>query len=285
MKKILLVFLSIFIILTVSSSVMADENITDVGNTIIVDGSSSNQMNDPTIQTAINNASAGDTIEITGTNYEHCHFIVDKQLTIISNVDTKMSTCPSNYQVSDGIGIFYFTENATGSILSGFTFSNDAAKRGSVDPYAIYLNGPSNITITNCKVTEVTDGPGIYVVNSSNINIDKVTVRKSNKGIYLTDSNNISIAESVIERNNDAGIYIGENVENTNIVNNTIYLNNWKGIYYESCVNSNVTRNNITANRDASVQSRATQGTGIYVDSEIQSLRGKSILLNLNDWS
>ena len=174
MKKIFLVFLSIFIILTFSSAVMADENITDVGNTIIVDGSSANQMNNPTIQTAINNASAGDTIEITGTNYEHCHFIVDKQLTIISNVDTKMGTCPSNYQVSDGIGIFYFTENATGSILSGFTFSNDAAKRGSVDPYAVYLNGASNITITNCKVTEVTDGPGIYVVNSSNINIDKV---------------------------------------------------------------------------------------------------------------
>ena len=284
MKKIFLVFLSIFIILTFSSAVMADENITDVGNTIIVDGSSANQMNNPTIQTAINNASAGDTIEITGTNYEHCHFIVDKQLTIISNVDTKIGTCPSNYQVSDGIGIFYFTENATGSILSGFTFSNDAAKRGSVDPYAVYLNGASNITITNCKVTEVTDGPGIYVVNSSNINIDKVTVRKSNKGIHLTDSNNINITESAIERNNEAGIYVGENVENTNIVNNTIYLNNWKGIYYGSCVNSNVTRNNITANRDESVQSRATQGTGIYVDSEIQALRikGNNIYQNGN---
>ena len=37
--KIFLVFLSMFIILTFSSAVMADENITDVGNTIIVDGS------------------------------------------------------------------------------------------------------------------------------------------------------------------------------------------------------------------------------------------------------
>ena len=116
-KKILFIFLSITILLTFSSAVMADENITGLGNTIIVDGSSTNQMNEPTIQTAINNASAGDTIEITGTNYEHCHFIVDKQLTIKSNVGTKMSTCPSNIRGSDGIGIFYFNENASGSVL------------------------------------------------------------------------------------------------------------------------------------------------------------------------
>ena len=131
-KKIFLISLSILIILSFSSTVMAEENITKGGNTIIVDGSSTNQMVEPTIQTAINNASAGDTIEITGINYEHCHFIVDKPLNIISNVGTKMSTCPSNIKGSDGIGIFYFNENATGSVLSGFTFSNDVAKLGSV---------------------------------------------------------------------------------------------------------------------------------------------------------
>ena len=283
-KKILLIFISIFILLSFSSAVMADENITDLGNTIIVDGSSTNQMNNPTIQTAINNASAGDTIEITGTNYEHCHIIVDKPLNIISNVGTKMGTCPSNYQISDGIGIFYFTENASGSILSGFTFSNDAAKRGSIDPYAVYINGASNIEITNCKITEVSDGPGIYITNSSNININQVSIRKSIKGIYATDSKNINITKSIIERNSEAGIYFGDNVEATNIINNTIYLNNWKGIYYGSCVNSNITSNNITANRDNNVQSRATQGAGIFVNSTIELLKvkGNNIFQNGN---
>ena len=283
-KKILFIFLSITILLTFSSAVMADENITGLGNTIIVDGSSTNQMNEPTIQTAINNASAGDTIEITGTNYEHCHFIVDKQLTIKSNVGTKMSTCPSNIRGSDGIGIFYFNENASGSVLSGFTFSNDAAKRGSVDPYAIYINGAKNIEITNCKITEVSDGQGIYVVNGSDININQNSIKKSNKGIYIRDSNDISISNSIINQNNEAGIYFGENVENSSITNNTIYLNNWKGIYYGSCVNSNVTSNNISDNRDNKAQSRATQGTGIYVDSPMEYLRirGNTISQNGN---
>ena len=267
-----------------SSAVMANENITESGKTIIVDGSSTNQMNNPTIQIAINTASAGDTIEITGTNYEHCHIVVDKPLNIISNVGTKMETCPSNYQVSDGIGIFYFTKNSSGSILSGFTFSNDAAKRGSVNPYAIYINSASDIEITNCKITEVSEGPGIYIINSSNININQVSVKKSIKGIYATDSNNINITKSIIERNIDAGIYFGDNVEATNILNNTIYLNNWKGIYYESCVNSNITSNNITANRDNNVQSRATEGAGIFVNSTIKSLKvkGNNIFQNGN---
>ena len=283
-KKISLIFLSISIILFFSSTVMADENLTDLGNTIIVDGSSVNQMNEPTIQTAINNASAGDTIEITGTNYEHCHFIVDKQLKIVSNVGTKMSTCPSNIRGSDGVGIFYFNENASGSVLSGFTLSNDAAKRGTVDPYAIYINGASNIEITNCKVTEVTDGPGIYVVNGSDININHDSIKKSNKGIYITDSNDINIAHSIINQNNEAGIYFGPNVENSSIVGNEIYYNNWKGIYYGSCVNSNVTSNNISDNRDNKVQSRATQGTGIYVNSSMEYLKiiGNNINQNGN---
>ena len=259
-------------------------NLTDGGNTIIVDGSSTNQMNEPTIQTAIDNASAGDTIEITGTSYEHCHFIVDKPLNIISNVGTKMSTCPSNIKGSDGIGIFYFSPNATGSVLSGFTFSNDAAKRGSVDPYAIYINGASDIEITNCKITEVTDGPGIYIVNASNININQDTVRKSIKGIYAINSDNINITQSVIERNSIAGIYFGANVEATNIINNTIYQNNWKGIYYESCINSNITSNVISSNRDTSVQSRATQGVGIFVNStmELLKIKGNNIYENGN---
>ena len=54
-------------------------------STSYVDGKAYNQMSNPTIQTAINNAKDGDTIIITGTAYVHCHFIVNKKLTIISD--------------------------------------------------------------------------------------------------------------------------------------------------------------------------------------------------------
>ena len=293
-KRIILIFLSLFIILTFSSCVMA-ENIdidgnstsTDIvssGNTIVVDGSSQNQMNEHTIQDAIDNAEAGDTIEITGTNYVHCHFIVDKPLNIISNVGTTMSTCPSNIKGSDGVGIFYFNENATGSTISGFTLSNDWEKRGSVDPYAIYINGASNIEIANCKIKEVSEGPGIYIRNASNIEINAVTVQKSIKGIYIINSSNINIEKSIIERNTEAGIYIGKNVETINIKNNTIYRNNWKGIYLESAFKCNITSNNISDNRNNAVQARATEGIGIMINSTMEYLkiRGNNIFKNGN---
>ena len=123
-KSLFLIFLSILMISIFSNSVFA-EDVTPIGdssnlteevtidvstakyadtitlnseehNTYYVDGSATNQMNDPTIQDAINQANPGDTIIITGKEYVHCHFVVDKQLNIISNVGTTMTPCPSD---------------------------------------------------------------------------------------------------------------------------------------------------------------------------------------------
>ena len=48
-------------------------------STIEIDGKAYNQMANSTIQTAINNANPGDTIVITGKEYVHCHFIINKK--------------------------------------------------------------------------------------------------------------------------------------------------------------------------------------------------------------
>lgn len=124
-KKIILILTSIFVLFAFAQGISAADmdNSTNVisqaetyevlGTTYVVDGSAENQMNDPTIQSVINNAKAGDTIKITGKNYEHCHFVVDKKLNIISNVGTTMSTCPSNIKGSNGVGIFYFSPDAS----------------------------------------------------------------------------------------------------------------------------------------------------------------------------
>ena len=153
-----------------------------LGTKYVVDGSAENQMNDPTIQTAIDNAKDGDTIEITGKNYEHCHFVVDKKLNIISNVGTTMSTCPSNIKGSNGVGIFYFSPEASGSVLSGFTFVNNAAKNGEVDPYAVYIEGAKDIQITNNTIDQVSNGPGIYLKDASNILINNNNIQYSKMG-------------------------------------------------------------------------------------------------------
>ena len=284
-KKIILILISVFMLFAFAQGISAADidNSTDVisqaethevlGTKYVVDGSAENQMNNPTIQTAIDNAKDGDTIEITGKNYEHCHFVVDKKLNIISNVGTTMSTCPSNIKGSNGVGIFYFSPEASGSVLSGFTFVNNAAKNGEVDPYAVYIEGAKDIQITNNTIDQVSNGPGIYLKDASNILINNNNIQYSKNGILIENSNKITITDNNIENNKNSGIYVGENNKNINIMNNNIVGNNWKGIVVNSANNVNIISNVIMANRDNSVQARANNGAGIYVDCTVDSLK------------
>ena len=95
--------------------------------TIVVEevDETNNEMTNPTIQKAIDKANAGDTIIINGRNYVHCHFVVNKKLTIKSNVGTSMSTCPSNTQGSGYRGIFYISPTAGGTVIDGFTIDSN----------------------------------------------------------------------------------------------------------------------------------------------------------------
>lgn len=291
-KKIFLILLSVFIIFAFSSSAMAAEvnsNETEdsslsmaiddattysQGNTYTVDGSASNQMTNPTIQEAIDNAEAGDTIYITGTEYEHCHFVIDKQLTIISTVGTSMTVCPSNTQGSGGIGIFYISPEASGTILSGFTLYNDLGSEiNGVSPYGIYVDGASNVTITNCTIRGVTEGPGIYATDVNNLSILNSEIRSSVRGISIDNSENILIEGNTIESNRQAGVYFGENVYNTLVNYNTINSNRNYGIVYQSSTYANVTNNIITNNRNTATQNTATAGAGIYVNCDITQMR------------
>ena len=284
-KKIILILTSIFVLFAFAQGISAADmdNSTNVisqaetyevlGTTYVVDGSAENQMNDPTIQSVINNAKAGDTIKITGKNYEHCHFVVDKKLNIISNVGTTMSTCPSNIKGSNGVGIFYFSPDASGSVLSGFTFVNDAGKNGEVDPYAVYIEGAKDIQITNNIIDQVNNGPGIYIKDASNTIINNNKIQYSQNGILIENSNKITIKDNDIENNKNSGIYIGEGNKNIDIINNNIVKNNWKGVVVNSANNVNIISNVIMANRDNSVQARAKNGAGVYVDCTVDSLK------------
>ncbi len=298
-KKSILILACVFIMIIFSSSVIASEDINtgdnsdislnnqnksylSISHSYVVDGSSTNQMNNPTIQNAINKASSGDTIEITGTSYEHCHFVVNKNLTIISNVGTTMTTCPSNTDGSNGIGIFYISPEASGTVLSGFTFINDKSKSGSIDTYAIYINGASNVKVINCTIEKVSEGPGIYLSNAENTEIRDSTIKESQKGIYLENCNNINIKNNSINSNNVAGVYVGANCENINMAFNNIYSNNYYGIYLGSANNTLIYSNKIYYNRDNPIAQRAEKGTGIYVDTTASNLQIKGNLIQQN---
>ena len=286
-NKLYLIFACISIIIIFSSSTLANDDITidntsqinlknsdsSISQTYVVNGSAYNQMENPTIQNTINIAKNGDIIEITGTEYVHCHFVVNKNLTIKSTVETKMTPCPSNTEGSNGIGIFYIAPEASGTILTGFTLINDEFKSGSVDPYCIYVNGASNVKIENCTVEKTTYGPGIFVKDSTNLLISNTTVENSQKGIYLENTKGTLIKNNNISSNNVAGIYVGANSNNLNISENLIKSNNYYGIYLGSATNTIIYSNRIIENRDNPVAARAKEGTGIFVDTTVTNLQ------------
>ena len=69
-------------------SVSQQDSSLSEAKTIVVDesGGTHNEMNEHAIRNAINSASDGDTIIVNGQSYEHVHVVIDKQLTIKSNI-------------------------------------------------------------------------------------------------------------------------------------------------------------------------------------------------------
>ena len=219
------------------------------GSTIIVNGSARNQMNNPTIQNAIDNANAGDTIKITGTVYEHCHFIVDKPLTIISEVGTKMTPCPSNYRGSGTYGLFFINENASGTIIKGFALTNTINE---YDCYGILVRGASNVQIINCT-TNTTYADGIRLENTENVTINNTISKQSYVGINIVNSTKSTITKSKMMNNSVSGISI-INSTKTTITNNTISNGSNTGVYVgEGAFNTTIHTNNITYNKHTGI--------------------------------
>ena len=287
-KKILFLLIFITLIFTITSTTYA-ENLTNTinetneqnNNIHIVNGSSINQMDDNTIQQAIDNAKEGDTIQITGTNYVHCHIIINKPLKIISEVGTTMSPCPSDKKGSGSVGVFYLTPEAKNTIIQGFTINNNLEDDSyTVPPYGIYSNGAENITITNCNINSKY-GEGIIIKNGKTIKIINNTLINSINGINIINTTNTIIENNNISSNSLSGVKISEKVNNTTIISNTISQNIY-GINASSSDDLYILNNQIFYNRNANTQDRATMGAGVYTNSNITNtiIRGNFIYEN-----
>ncbi len=261
-----------------NSKSQSNDNSILQSNIIYVDGSSPNQMNNPTIQNAINSANPGDTIVITGSYYEHCHFIVDKQLTIISSVGTVFSPC-SQTSGSDHQGIFYLNSKASGTIIDGFTFVDDL---GLYDDwaYGILMGGLSNVSISNCYFNNTKTGDGIRVERSQNINLENISIIKFVNGIKIIDSKYVNITDSIFKNATSAINITSSNY--TEITYNNIGNCKISGIniagnsYYTQILYNNITNNgfsavNLTSTNFVNISNNyiAENKFGVYVNVNI----------------
>jgi len=168
------------------------------------------------IQEAINNASAGDTVLVASGTYLE-HLVINKSL-MLKGVGSDTVFVDGSGEKSIVISII-----ASNVEVSGFTIQNGS--KSYQYPYG-----------------------GIQVTQVTNVTIRNNVIRKNYLGIFLSASNFSNIIENVIIDNYDCGIKISDSCYNSIVANNII--NNPTGIWLTSSKSQNNTlyRNNFINN-------------------------------------
>jgi parallel beta-helix repeat protein len=178
------------------------------------DGTPGIDCNYTSIQDAIDNGNASDTIRVyDGTYYENV--IVNKTVTLIGN--GSMNTIINGSGIGDVVNVSVDFVNLTGFNIT-YSGSNEFDA-------GIELNNVSHCNIFNNSYSN--NSFGIYLYNSSSNSITNNSIFNNDEGIYLSNSssNNISFNSC---SNNTEGIYLNSS-SNNNITNNS-FLNNQVGI-------------------------------------------------------
>ena len=233
-----------------------------------------------TIQKAINDANPGDTIIINGRSYVHCHFVVNKKLTIMSNVGTTMEVCPSNSAGSNHYGIFFISPEASGTIIEGFTLNTNVL--GS-DDYGILVSGASNVVIKNCNVSNTGYSDAVRIENSKNTIIQNVVASDAENAIRIKSSESTTVKNSIF-KNSNYGIYDVDSTR-TVITSNNVENNKIAGIGVAGTSNSpTISFNNVTVNKNGfeltssdninilSNYIASNKNYGIFIDCEVKQL-------------
>jgi len=162
------------------------------------------------IQSILDNALPGSTIEFLGSEYDDLQLTINKELYLITHSGTKIVT-------SNSVAVFLINELGAGTTIKGFTIINTGTGAG------ILINNTNNVTMLSDNVTS-TDGTAILVNESTNTTIKNSSVINSSIGINVSNSDNTQINGSNITNNVKRGITI---YNSTNaIVDNCILTGN-----------------------------------------------------------
>jgi len=203
-----------------------------------------------TIQDAVDNASAGDTILVYDGTYNE-DVVLDKQLNLIG------ADWPEVVASDTGDGI---TVNADGCVIDGFSSQ-------SVNGNGIVLYSSNNVISNNrCSNSSV----GIYLDSSSNNNsLTDNFVYSNTVGIWLDSSGNNMLSNNTAYSNSEGiSLYYASN--SNSLTDNFVYSNT-VGIWLYSSSNNTLMSNTASANTD---------GISLYSSSNNNTLTSNTASAN-----
>lgn len=254
-----------------------------------------NQVQAPTVQPIIDRAKPGDTIILNGT-FVHCHFIVNKTLTIIASPGTSVGVCPHHTHMMrygtgpDTNGIFYVSPEAAGTVISGFSFTNDfySIANDIYNPFGVFVEA-NDVTLENLtfnwtgkSVVGNIFNPQDFIFNpivaknSNNLNLRGLVINNVLNAVNLSNSSNVSIANTIIS-NSKTQILTGENTSNLVLENNVFLTGFQKSKSIIKCSDMN------TKSVDTVSDGRIGEYFNIQlVDSNGKPLAGKKVQIGFN---
>lgn len=225
--------------------------------TITVDDSSGG-ADYTSIQEAIDDAVAGDTILVYPGNYTG-DIDVNKKLTIISKSGNPANTIvrvvsPDGFLSDDA---FYVT--ADGVVISGFTITGATIDNYGDDQAGVHLEGSQNCVISNN-----------YLSN--------------NIGLSLTQSNNNTLINNTVVQNKVIGILL-QNSSYNEITRNNVTLNNHVGIALHAESNKNTLSHNIISHPYEGIRIASSYGNTVVDNTFLKGWiheidAGNNILFN-----
>jgi uncharacterized repeat protein (TIGR01451 family) len=249
------------------------------------------------IQSAINNAAAGDTILVqSGTYYENV-IVYEAPLTL-QGVDTggglpvvdaggsgsaitlvtdgcTLRDFVARNSSSSGIQVASSYNTVTGNTATGFAIG--------IDIDSPSLGGGGNTISAN---TATGNGDGIYLGSSRGNSITGNTASGNNQGIRLASSSNSNtISSNTATGNTNYGIYLSSSSGN-NITGNTATGNSYAGIgLYSSSNGNNITGNTATGNTNYGILLDTSSGNIIYLNTFDNTHNAFSNGANTNHWN
>ncbi len=230
------------------------------------------------IQHILNNAASGSIIVFKGSSYDNLQLVINKKLSLVSNIGTKI-----NVSNPSGSAVFLINSTkASGSKIIGFTI-NSTKNPG------ILINNANNITISNNRISSTS--AAIRIINSSKTNIIKNQFINSLIGISILNSDNIHLSGNNISKNSNVGVFIYNSSDITlinsqitkNGDNKTAGINSEEGgAYILNSKRINILNNNISNNSQGiTVRGQNGLSSAVLIKSnKINDNYGEGILLS-----
>ena len=233
----------------------------------------------PTIQAAVDAASAGDTISVPPGTYTE-NVDINVSVTLVGagvGVTIVNASNPSdhvfNVSNASSVNISGFTVrgatiDSAGIYLNNSNYSNISNVNASNNVNGIALESSNNNTITNNNASN-NGKAGISLFSSSNNTITNNNANGPNQnyGIRIVSSSNNNITDNTASGNDFDGIALDSSSDNT-IANNTVNSSNGRGILLESSSNNTIANNTVNENSD-----------GIYlnISSDYNTVRNNTL--------